>query len=158
MSGMQVKRKIIGFRPESKEVFSTTVKHLSRLIDEGHQKTMELLSRIYGYSNWHELQKVLKKADDIPGPFDDDIENGHNNHSPFSPDILGRRDRVLRLMAEYKGVAIDDLDPKYMAAADIGLFCTAKAHRHAYRAVRDKENNGNNIADISQGSHVKEGQ
>ncbi len=59
----------IRFRPISKEDLSSYARCLSWLIEEPHNKTLQILSRIYGYADLHELQKELAKPG-TPGPFD----------------------------------------------------------------------------------------
>jgi hypothetical protein len=56
------------FRPETKEAFSLYAGNLAACLDIPLQSSQELLARLYGYANLHELLAVLKTPAP-PGPF-----------------------------------------------------------------------------------------
>jgi hypothetical protein len=56
------------FRPETKEAFSLYAGNLAACLNIPLQSSQELLARLYGYANLHELLGVLKTPAP-PGPF-----------------------------------------------------------------------------------------
>ena len=116
------------FRPESVRDFSQRSRRLSRWLGLPHQRSQELLARIYGYSDFHELHKELDRPA-TPGPFDE---------SDLTVPIAAKRDRelrVTRLVAEFKGVKEEQLSPHERAVAAMGLFLQSTAHRSAFNTL-----------------------
>ena len=143
MSKLRDKPKTTRFRPLSKRHFSCYVDNLSWLTKQPYQRTMEMLARVYGYANYHELQQDLAKGWQLAGPFDDEEAYGTIASGSISDhllDISGRRNRVLRFVAEYKGLSVDTLSPLYREAANLGLFKTLARHREDFRRIRDRLN------------------
>jgi hypothetical protein len=139
----QEKQMITRFRPQSKKAFSQCTRHLSWLVKLPYQRTMEMLARIYGYADYHELQKDLSKTEKLAGPYDDGRVDGvisSERQSDYLPDVSGRRDRVLRFVAEYKGVAIENLSSRDREAVNIGLFKFPPRHRKDFQLIRDRVN------------------
>jgi hypothetical protein len=110
------------FRPESTRDFSQRARHLSRWLDLPYQRSQELLARIYGYANLHELQRELDRAE-APGPFEG---NPTRNHEP----------RIARLIGEFRGVSEHQISARDRAVASMGLFCRADQHRLMFKALR----------------------
>ncbi len=111
------------FRPYSKKDFSFRSRKLSRLIDERLMKSMQILARIYGYRNLHVLHAVLKEPGE-PGPYD----------------MVVSEDRILKVIAQFKGVLIEELAPRFRDATELGLFNIPPEHRQKFRALRDRWN------------------
>lgn len=120
------------FRPVSLDDFYRYAKSLSRLIDEPPQPSQQLLAKAYGYSDLHELQGILERQGD-PGPFEWESRDTY----PYAVDGLDeRRERLLRLVAEKKGVSSPKwLKHRYSKVVDLGLFDTPPRHRAARKRV-----------------------
>jgi hypothetical protein len=117
------------FRPESLKDFSQRSRRLSKWLGLPYQRAQELLSRIYGYSNLHDLQAHLQRPG-APGPFD------------FADRPLPDREvRIARLIAECKGIEERELTRRDRAVVSMGLFCPPGLHRSKFKllATRTKE-------------------
>lgn len=122
------------FRPVSIDDFYQYAKSLSRLIDEPPQSSQQLLARVYGYSGLHDLQTVMASPGS-PGPFDWEAR------STWPPSVEGldeRRSRLLRLVAEQKGVSHPRFLPdRCTKVVDLDLFDTPPRHRAARKRLFD---------------------
>lgn len=127
------------FRPVSRDDFSRYAKALSWLIEEPLQKSQQLLARIYGYADVHELYAVLAKPG-APGPFGDDwLGVGHDGRLVVDPTIdrVGRGKRILELVTATKGLhSLAELSSRYWKSRDIGLFERPTRHREEYQRIR----------------------
>lgn len=119
------------FRPESAIDFSQRSRRLSKWLGLPYQRSQELLARIYGYSGFHELRAHLRR-DGTPGPFDaSDSMPVPTAESP-APD---RESRIVRLIAECKGIQEHELTARDRAVASMGLFRQAAVHRSIFSAL-----------------------
>lgn len=132
------------FRPESVLDFSQRSRRLSKWLGLPYQQSQELLARIYGYSNFHELRVRLERPGS-PGPFDDcdaelanSIERARSDHE-F---------RITPLVAEFKGIDVSRLTPHDRAVASMGLFQKASQHRATFNAVTKRTQNPLRISPI----------
>ncbi|WP_454914411.1 hypothetical protein [Variovorax gossypii] len=136
------------FRPPTEADFSRRAKSLSAILDHPLQATQNLLARIYGYMDLHDLQLQLKKPGD-PGPYEDLQELAPQFDNPALGGWLPRlvaelsnrevalRDvRTLELVFE-ETVTVDSNLPDWrrQAACAAGLFCTPPKHRQAAAEV-----------------------
>jgi hypothetical protein len=105
---------------------------LSRWLGLPYQQSQELLARIYGYSNFHELRLQMQHAG-TPGPFDT---------AELEPALERRRadreSRIARLVAEFKGLEGMRLSAHDRAVASMGLFHQAKLHRSIFKALLEQ--------------------
>jgi|GEM_PF-2616597 hypothetical protein len=140
MATISNKPSIAKFRPASKEDFSKYARNLSAILEEPVQKAQEILARIYGYADLHELQVDLQKPCESPGPYDEEWMARVVSKDKSEPMIdLGRRENiVLSVVAKFKGVTVNDLNRRFWDAREIGLFQTPGGHRKAFQQVRDK--------------------
>lgn len=123
----------IRFRPANQQDFSNFAKDLSWLLEEPLQKSQELLARIYGYSDLHEIQQEWGK-NNVPGPYDEDLPL-----SGFDLNTKWVRDkRMLGLIAGAKKFQLEGLPTRYSDAREIGLFATPGTHRMAFRRIKGK--------------------
>lgn len=116
------------FRPESARDFSQRSRRLSRWLGLPYQRSQELLARIYGYSGFHELRRTLEHPGQ-PGPFDE---------SDSTEQLGAERDRALRIVrviAEFKGVNEVQLSSHERAVTAMGLFLPSAAHRLTFNAL-----------------------
>jgi hypothetical protein len=111
------------FRPESASDFSQRSRRLSKWLGLPYQQSQELLARIYGYSNFHELRVQLERPG-APGPFDDSGAS-----------------RITQLIAECKGISVPQLTPHDREVASMGLFQRASQHRAAFKALTERKAN-----------------
>ena len=109
------------FRPESVGDFSQRSRRLSKWLGLPYQQTQELLARIYGYSNFHELRVQLERPGS-PGPFDDSGAADHES-------------RITQLIAQCKGISVSQLTLHDRAVASMGLFQKASQHRATFKAL-----------------------
>jgi hypothetical protein len=116
------------FRPESVRDFSQRSRRLSRWLGLRYQRAQELLARIYGYSDFHELRRELERPG-TPGPFDD------SDPTVSTAAERGRESRIAHLIAELKGVNEFHLTAHERAVASMGLFRQAAQHRLMFNAV-----------------------
>jgi hypothetical protein len=119
------------FRPESAKDFSQRSRRLSRWLGLPYQRSQELLARIYGYSNYHELRLQLRRAG-IPGPFDAPDSALKPTRDPR---MLERETRIARLVAEFKGVEETQLSAHERAVISMGLFQQATLHRSTFNTL-----------------------
>ena len=125
------------FRPESASDFSQSSRRLSKWLGLPYQQSQELLARIYGYSNFHELRVQLARPG-APGPFDDpgaELANGIGR--PRSD----HESRMASLIAECKGINVAQLTPHDRAVASMGLFQKASQHRATFNALAKRTQN-----------------
>ena len=110
------------FRPESKQVFSQYAGDLARELNIPLQAAQELLARIYGYANLHELQQLLKDKG-APGPFAEE-----------DPAIDAARAERLRKLF---GSLFSDfpVEASLSLFETFGLFLPAEAHRAKIEAL-----------------------
>jgi hypothetical protein len=119
------------FRPESASDFSQRSRHLSKWLGLPYQQSQELLARIYGYSNFHELRVQLERPGS-PGPFDDSgAELAHGIERPRSD----HESRITQLIAQCKGISVSQLTLYDRAVASMGLFQKASQHRATFNAL-----------------------
>lgn len=112
------------FRPVSWADFLRYAKALAWMIEEPLQRSQELLARIYGYSDRHEIQAVLDK----PG-----------TAGPFDYDRITRNDQLLDLVAHCKNLdGLQGLRPRWFDVREIGLFAPPALHRTMFLRVRTK--------------------
>jgi hypothetical protein len=111
------------FRPESASDFSQRSRRLSKWLGLPYQQSQELLARIYGYSNFHELRVQLERPG-AAGPFDDSGAS-----------------RITQLIAECKGISVSQLTPHDRAVASMGLFQKASQHRATFKALTTRTPN-----------------
>ncbi len=139
MTTYQDTDRVTKFRSPSKEDFSQYARNFSWLIEESLQKSQELLARIYGYSNLHELLINLQKPG-TPGPYDHDWVFRIIDKDPSIPivDEAARHNGILEILSKHKGVDIIDLGPRYWDAREIGLFDTPVTHRKEFKRIRFK--------------------
>lgn len=128
------------FRPNSKDDFSRYAKALAWLIEVPLQRAHELLAKIYGYDDYHELKQVLVTPG-VAGPFDDEWlhrdDSGVLAFSKFNP--ADRSNRTLDLVAKCKGLSnFYGMTSRWMESRDIGLFERPEVHRHLFRRMRIK--------------------
>ena len=115
------------FRPESVGDFSQRSRRLSKWLGLPYQQTQELLARIYGYSNFHELRVQLGRPGS-PGPFDDSRAADHES-------------RITQLIAQCKGISVSGLALHDRAVASMGLFQKASQHRATFKALTKRTQN-----------------
>ena len=115
------------FRPESVGDFSQRSRRLSKWLGLPYQQTQELLARIYGYSNFHELRVQLERPGS-PGPFDDSGAADHES-------------RITQLIAQCKGISVSQLTLHDRAVASMGLFQKASQHRATFKALTKRTQN-----------------
>lgn len=118
------------FRPVSPADFSRYAKNLAWLTELPLQRSQELLARIYGYSDTHELQQVMAALADVPRPA-----------SALTFNWAGQWDtRTLNLVAAAKGFdSLDGLSPRDWEVRDIGLFEDPPEHRALFRVIKLKQ-------------------
>ena len=119
------------FRPESARDFSQRSRRLSKWLGLPYQRSQELLARIYGYSNFHELRVRLQRPG-TPGPFDAPDSIVEPTVESRAPD---RESRIAHLIAECKGIKECELTARDRAVASMGLFRQAALHRSIYNAL-----------------------
>ena len=125
------------FRPESARDFSQRSRRLSKWLGLPYQQSQELLARVYGYSNFHELRVQLERPGS-PGPFDDcDAELANGIERPRSD----HESRIMPLVAEFKGINVSRLTPHDRAVASMGLFQKASHHRATFNALTKRTQN-----------------
>lgn len=125
------------FRPESASDFSQRSRRLSKWLGLPYQQSQELLARIYGYSNFHELRVQLARPGS-PGPFDDpSAELANSIERPRSD----HESRIAPLIAECKGIDVSQLTPHDRAVASMGLFQKASQHRATFNALTKRAQN-----------------
>jgi hypothetical protein len=125
------------FRPESALDFSQRSRRLSKWLGLPYQQSQELLARIYGYSNFHELRIQLERPGS-PGPFDDcDADLANSIERPRSD----HESRITPLVAEFKGINVSRLTPHDRAVASMGLFQKASQHRATFNALLKRTQN-----------------
>lgn len=118
------------FRPASPGDFKKYAKDLGWLIDKPLQRAQELLARMYGYADLHELQVILKRAG-TAGPFDDD-----SDFSERARFVEGRAPRLARLLATELGIPeASPLPERPARVAQLGLFCSPKQQREMKTAL-----------------------
>ncbi|HQR21915.1 MAG TPA: hypothetical protein PKV98_13660 [Burkholderiaceae bacterium] len=113
--------------------FHAYAKNLAWLIEEPLQSTQELLSRIYGFANLHELQQVMSR----PGHagFENAPPDRDSSTIYFWTPELGNR--ILDLVKERKGLpSLAELPRRCWLARDIGLFGNGHEHRRAFRRIK----------------------
>lgn len=126
---IQTRRGSIRFRPVDKEDFSARARAYQRLIGVKLSQAQELLSRIYGYADFHELQFALSRPEEA-GPFDDD-EGVRARADPEA-----RRLRLVAVTAHYKARS-GQQDWDWLGG--VGLFCTPAEFRHRQGVVQATE-------------------
>jgi hypothetical protein len=119
------------FRPESASDFSQRARRLSKWLGLRYQQSQELLARIYGYSNFHELRVQLERPG-APGPFED---AGANLTQRIERPRSDQESRITQLIAECKGISDSRLTPHDRAVASMGLFQKASQHRATFKAL-----------------------
>jgi len=125
------------FRPESVGDFSQRSRRLSKWLGLPYQRTQELLARIYGYSNFHELRLQLERPGS-PGPFDDSGAELADGIEGPSPD---HEPRVTQLIAQCRGISVSQLALRDRAVASMGLFQKASQHRATFKALTKRTQN-----------------
>jgi hypothetical protein len=111
------------FRPESAQDFSQRSRRLSKWLGLSYQRSQELLARIYGYSDFHELHVQLRRPG-TPGPFEDPQDSEY---------------RSARLIAEFKGINELQLTARDRAVASLGFFRHAAQHRAIFNALAEQD-------------------
>ena len=125
------------FRPESVGDFSQRSRRLSKWLGLPYQQSQELLARIYGYSNFHELRVQLERPGS-PGPFDDPgAELANSIERPWSD----HESRITQLIAQCKGINVSQLTLHDRAVASMGLFQKASQHRATFNALTKRTQN-----------------
>jgi len=125
------------FRPESAGDFSQRSRRLSKWLGLPYQRSQELLARIYGYSNFHELRVQLERPGS-PGPFDDAAaEPANGTEGPRSD----HETRITQLIAQCKGISVSQLTLRDRAVASMGLFQKASQHRAIFKALTKRTQN-----------------
>jgi hypothetical protein len=125
------------FRPESVGDFSRRSRRLSTWLGLAYQQSQELLARIYGYSNFHELRVQLERPGS-PGPFDDSgAELANSIEKPRSD----HETRITQLIAQCKGISVSQLTLRDRAVASMGLFQKASQHRATFKALTKRTQN-----------------
>jgi hypothetical protein len=119
------------FRPESVGDFSQRSRRLSKWLGLPYQRTQELLARIYGYSNFHELRVQLERPGS-PGPFDDSGAELANSIARPGSD---QESRITQLIAQCKGISVSQLTLHDRVVASMGLFQKASQHRATFKAL-----------------------
>ncbi|AZS19403.1 hypothetical protein [Caulobacter sp. FWC26] len=111
------------FVPPSAKDFSVRARRLSLLTDQPLQRIQEWLSRLYGFSNAHELRQSLKRPAS-PGPYDEALDDGGARRlQGFRVALAAQRPR----------------DPvqafKCDLVPDMGLFASPEGHEERYAKV-----------------------
>lgn len=115
------------FRPTSWADFKTYAGNLAWLLEIPAGRAQELLARIYGYADSHEVQAELKK----PGDF------GFVDPGAFPGSRLSEANtRALLLVAKELGLTLQTLTDRGWRARDCGLFGTPGQHRAAVRRIK----------------------
>jgi hypothetical protein len=124
------------FRPATSDDFKSYAKNLAALTLLGLQKAQELLARIYGYANLHELHMVLSEPG-IPGPFENEEEPMR-----FLPgwvtDTYGDQLRRVLTLTDAAVRAGSPETPLYRVklASLLGLFASPDMHRRCVAMVQ----------------------
>jgi len=124
------------FRPENSSHFKEVAKNISWLLDMPLNKCQENLARIYGYSDLHELQQVLK-APGTPGPFEPRYNYLWSNQHDI---IKAHQERIyFYLFGIPDGLWRDRNCPPDTSSLvfEMGLFQEASEHRVCVEKIRN---------------------
>jgi hypothetical protein len=142
------------FRPASQADFTRYARHLGELLGLKLQPAQQILAKIYGYSDLHELQAVLNTPGE-PGPYEDQLDlalpdslaelllyDGDHDCPRGFLEIVD--ERCLRRSQQIEAVLRHHLPPPESEVAEqarsvvasAGLFCTPRAHRESMVCVR----------------------
>ncbi|WP_371436306.1 hypothetical protein [Polaromonas sp.] len=121
------------FRPTSWADFKTYAGNLAWLLEIENSRATELLSRIYGYANAHELQAVLKTK----GEFGFEQQEGDDR---FEAPQRNHDDRVLHLAAQELGLEGVDITRRVWLSRDCEFFGRPGEHRVAFREIKRQIN------------------
>lgn len=114
------------FLPPSPKEFAERARHVCWLLEEPLQRCQELLARIYGYGDLHELQAAMARGDE-PGPYSSCVAD------------VDRSNRSIHFMLSVKGDTRQLPSHKaerYWRIRDIELFHEPSRHRRAWRETR----------------------
>jgi hypothetical protein len=111
----------IRFRPLNPGAFTDYAKHLAWLLEAPLQRSQELLARIYGYADVHELQQVLQLPA-TAGPFTGDDR---------ARDRL-RLSRIRAEVAEFQKKPWTELTQREQTTASMALFAPPAVHRERF--------------------------
>lgn len=135
------------FRPTSWVDFKTYAANLAWLLEIENNRAIELLSRIYGYANAHELQAVLK----TDGEFGFEQLDGEDRFEWLLHD-----DRVLLLAAQELGLERAEITRRVWLSRDCKFFARPGEHRVAFRLVKRQINVSEGTAPSGVGSDATE--
>ena len=123
MTSNNTNKTSLPFRPLSLRDFSRYAKHLAWVIQEPLQSSQNLLAKIYGYSGFYELKKVMEQTTGEPGPFL--FTGGHYN-------------RILKIIKDHREAKDKALNERDCAAMEIGLFERPEWHRKHFDRHKQK--------------------
>jgi hypothetical protein len=142
------------FLPESAADFKARAKNLAWLLQSPLQETQNLLARIYGFSDLHDIQQVLEQmmqgeGGHEPGPYqeyhdalffsrDPKVQGGaYENGMAFDP---LRANYLIEVAANYAGAEIGNpnrqIPQRFSEIINIGLFHSPEGHRGRFRRVK----------------------
>lgn len=123
------------FRPASQLDFGRYAKSLAKVLECKLQDAQQVLARMYGYADLHELQQALK-TESSPGPFSDRAASAELR--------LARDERTMRCVFDWLAPQKDRyLQNRDALACDLGLFLSPPAHRTAAARVMAYLEDGN---------------
>jgi hypothetical protein len=116
------------FRPASLSDFKDYAKNLAWLTGLPKQKSQEILARIYGYSDLHELHAALKTLGK-PGPFQDELAPSMDFREWVPARFAPQASRIDRLVREAVGKLPKHQHHRFELAPMLGLFTSPAQHR-----------------------------
>jgi hypothetical protein len=138
--------------------FFRYAKDVAWLLDLKLQQGQEFLAKAYGFSGLHEVAEWMKKGY-TAGPycrFDNCAIGDMNSSSDLRAEAhlsLGRSDRLLDLVREYKGDNGDGLDKRHRLILEFGLFSKPASHKQLASGVA-KLVDGGVVGERSDGTPV----
>jgi hypothetical protein len=149
------------FRPPSRDDFAQRAESMAWVLGSPLQTTQNILARVYGYEDLHDLQKDLahsanSPADHPPGPYEEEVlevmfgfinEHSEEERKAFLQEGIWLhvvRNNFLIEVANNYAASTGDLDAegkmpaRFWEIREIGLFATPEKHRNDFRKIKQK--------------------